>query len=139
MTHTRPLFAHPAFPIAMPTLLFDPVGSFVWPWALDSQQPSLAPHMSGRVLSWMRSFNPCCPASPHRYHAKTDSCGTAGGVLPGMGPGTAGATYVETPNAKLGDLGSKVLPPMMTGVKWTAGTAVEVAWTQKVGRESIEA
>lgn len=61
----------------------------------------------------------------------TDSCGTAGGVLPGSGPGTAGATYVETKNAKIGDLGSKVLPPLPTGVKWAAGSNVEVAWTQK--------
>lgn len=60
----------------------------------------------------------------------TDSCGTAGGVLPGQKPGTAGATYVDTPNAKLGDLGSK-LPSMETGTVWKRGSAVEVTWTQK--------
>lgn len=71
--------------------------------------------------------------APWRYPGAapvTDSCGTAGGVLPGQGPGTAGATYVDTKNAKIGDLGSK-LPPMPTGTVWYAGSDVEVAWTQK--------
>ena len=60
----------------------------------------------------------------------TDSCGTAGGVLPGQQPGAAGATYTPTPNAKVGDRGS-VLPPLPSGTVWAAGEAVEVAWTQK--------
>ena len=61
----------------------------------------------------------------------TDACGTAGGVLPGQRAGTAGADYVDTVNAKTGDLGSKVLPPRETGTVWKAGDAVEVAWVQK--------
>mmetsp|Transcript_20430 Transcript_20430/g.53178 ORF Transcript_20430/g.53178 Transcript_20430/m.53178 type:complete len:419 (-) Transcript_20430:197-1453(-) len=72
--------------------------------------------------------------APWRYPGKapvTDSCGTAGGVLPGQSAGTAGATYVKTVHATVGDLGSKVLRAMPTGVTWTAGTDVEVAWTQK--------
>jgi hypothetical protein len=71
--------------------------------------------------------------APWRYPGiapVTDSCGTAGGVLPGQPAGTAGATYTATKNAKVGDLGSK-LPPMPTGVVWAAGSTVEVAWTQK--------
>jgi hypothetical protein len=36
-----------------------------------------------------------------------------------------------TPHAKLGDLGS-TLPAIKTGVVWTAGQAVEVAWTVRV-------
>lgn len=60
----------------------------------------------------------------------TDSCGTAGGVLPGQGQGTAGADYVQTPNAKVGDLGSN-LPPLPTGTTWEAGSDVEVAWNLK--------
>jgi hypothetical protein len=49
----------------------------------------------------------------------TDSCGVAGGIVPGQQPGVAGADYTETPLAKLGDLGSR-LPPMPTGTVWTA-------------------
>lgn len=60
----------------------------------------------------------------------TDSCGTAGGVLPGMPQGSAGASYAPTPNAKIGDLGSK-LPPLPTGVEWSRGSDVEVAWNFK--------
>ena len=60
----------------------------------------------------------------------TDSCGVAGGVLPGQAKGVAGADYTETPLAKLGDLGSR-LPPMPTGTVWTAGGTAEVGWTQK--------
>ena len=33
----------------------------------------------------------------------TDSCGIAGGILPGQQKGIAGADYTETPLAKLGD------------------------------------
>ena len=79
------------------------------------------------------------PFSLARYHHPwrypgispvTDSCGTAGGVLPGMGQGGAGASYTNTQNAKVGDLGSK-LPPLPTDTTWNSGTDVEVAWTLK--------
>ena len=60
-----------------------------------------------------------------------DSCGSAGGRLPGQGQGSAGANYVTTPNAKLADPGSK-LPPLTTEKPtWYAGSDVEVAWTVK--------
>jgi len=71
--------------------------------------------------------------APWRYPGMapvTDACGTAGGVLPGQGQGTAGADYTETKNGKVGDLGSE-LPPLPTGTVWSAGSAVEVAWNQK--------
>lgn len=60
----------------------------------------------------------------------TDSCGTAGGVLPGMGNGSAGANYITTVNAKVGDRGSD-LPPMEVDAVWDAGSDVEVAWALK--------
>ena len=60
----------------------------------------------------------------------TDSCGTAGGVLPGQPQGAAGADYTNTINARNGDLGSK-LPPLPTGTVWTAGSDVEVAFNIK--------
>ena len=56
-----------------------------------------------------------------------DSCGRAGGHR--FPQGSFGGIYVNTTNAKLGDLGSKVLPKMPTGVTWKAGSVVEVAWT----------
>lgn len=61
--------------------------------------------------------------APWRYPGITpviDSCGAAGGRLPGQGPapgGGAGATYVNTTNAKLSDVGSR-LPPLMSGTVW---------------------
>ena len=66
----------------------------------------------------------------------TDSCGVAGGVLPGQAKGVAGADYTETPLAKLGDLGSR-LPPMPTGTVWTAGGTAEVGWTQKAYAKTV--
>jgi len=59
-----------------------------------------------------------------------DSCGTAGGRLPGQGQGSAGASYTPTKNAKVGDYGSK-LPPLLTGTVWEAGSDVEVSWALK--------
>lgn len=58
-----------------------------------------------------------------------DSCGSAGGRIPGQGDGGFGASYVNTANARLGDLGSRTLPVHDTGVQWTPGSEVEVAWT----------
>jgi len=59
-----------------------------------------------------------------------DSCGTAGGRHPGQGQGSAGASYITTKNAKVGDAGNK-LPPLETGTEWKVGTDVEVAWALK--------
>merc|ERR1711879_893766 len=73
--------------------------------------------------------------TPWRYPGMapmTDSCGTAGGMLPGQPQGGAGADYVDTKNAKHGDLGSKLKPlPTGTETAWTAGTDVELAWNLK--------
>jgi hypothetical protein len=60
----------------------------------------------------------------------TDACGTAGGILPGQGQGSAGASYTDTEKVKHGDLGSK-LPPLDSGTTWKAGAGVEVAWNLK--------
>ena len=56
----------------------------------------------------------------------SDPCGVAGGGIYGHEGGEA--KYVTTQFAKLGDLGSKVLPPLPTGIVWVAGTEVETAW-----------
>mmetsp|Transcript_110706 Transcript_110706/g.220087 ORF Transcript_110706/g.220087 Transcript_110706/m.220087 type:complete len:377 (-) Transcript_110706:63-1193(-) len=68
-----------------------------------------------------------------------DSCGMAGGSpwaqgAPGWAPGgaaSAGIRYKNTTHAKQGDLGSKVLPPALSGTIWTAGDLVEVSWTMR--------
>lgn len=57
-----------------------------------------------------------------------DTCGTAGGRIPGQGKGGYGAQYQNTTHAKDGDLGSR-LPHMPSGVTWRAGDEVEVSWT----------
>ena len=58
-----------------------------------------------------------------------DSCGTAGGRIPGQGNGGFGAQYVNTTHARDGDMGSVTLPRRPTGVEWEVGSSVEVAWT----------
>lgn len=63
------------------------------------------------------------------YAPVIDSCGTAGGRKPGQGVGGFGAGYVNTTHVKVGDLGSKTLPPRPTGVEWAVGKEYEVAWT----------
>ena len=56
-----------------------------------------------------------------------DACGMAGGTLrKHAGPGEA--IFADNQFAKMGDLGSQVLPPAPSGTVWTAGTSVEVAW-----------
>jgi hypothetical protein len=55
-----------------------------------------------------------------------DACGIAGGSNMKHVPDAA--DFTETKFAKLGDLGSKVLQPLKTGVVWSAGSVVEVAW-----------
>jgi len=57
-----------------------------------------------------------------------DSCGTAGGRIPGQGNGGYGAQFQNTTHSKLGDLGSN-LPYIPSSYSWTAGSVVEVSWT----------
>ena len=71
--------------------------------------------------------------APWRYPGSApviDSCGVAGGVLAGQGAAAAGGDYQNTSKAKRSDRGSE-LPPAPSGVVWSAGGVVEVAWTRK--------
>lgn len=63
------------------------------------------------------------------YAPVIDSCGSAGGRLPGQGNGGFGAEYRTTAHVNVGDLGSKTLLPRPTGVQWAAGMEYEVSWT----------
>ncbi len=56
-----------------------------------------------------------------------DSCGMAGGHRPP--DGRFGGIYVNTTHAKLGDMGSRVLPAAPSGTEWVAGGTYEVSWT----------
>ena len=72
----------------------------------------------------------CLPAASVRLQAPViDSCGSAGGRLPGQGNGGFGAGYVNTTHSKVGDLGSKTLPVHDTKTVWKTGVEYEVAWT----------
>jgi len=55
----------------------------------------------------------------------TDACGMAGG---NPYPMYNGAEYMPTKFAKQGDLGSFVLQPRETGIKWVAGGVANVSW-----------
>lgn len=55
-----------------------------------------------------------------------DACGMAGGSDE-VHLGDA-AVFKDTKFAKLSNLGSQVLQPLKTGVVWSAGSVVEVAW-----------
>lgn len=54
-----------------------------------------------------------------------DPCGMAGGQWT---PATAGAEYRTTKYAKMGDLGSKVLKKLPTGIVWERGGIAEVSF-----------
>lgn len=56
-----------------------------------------------------------------------DPCGMAGGTTDIHGK--FGAEYVNTSHAKVGDLGSVVLPAQPSGTVWTRGSVVEVSWS----------
>ena len=55
-----------------------------------------------------------------------DACGMAGGSPSWT---KTQLSFVNTSNAKQGDLGSEVLPRAPTGVVWTAGSEVEAKWS----------
>ena len=73
------------------------------------------------------------PADVYRYNPwrrpgsapSFDPCGMAGGQWT---PDIAGAEYRTTKFAKMGDLGSKVLKKLPTGVVWEAGGLAEVSF-----------
>jgi len=61
------------------------------------------------------------------YAPVVDACGQAGGRY-GMCPIGGDSVFTNTSMAKLGDLGSQVLPQTRNKARWAAGSSVEVAW-----------
>ena len=57
-----------------------------------------------------------------------DSCGQAGGTLWQWRGGAADAVFTNTSIARMGELGSHVLPYAPSGTKWIAGESAEVGW-----------
>ena len=62
-----------------------------------------------------------------------DACGMAGGTTPEH-KGPADAVFTNTSVAKMGELGSRVLPYAPSGVAWRAGATVEVRARRDVRR-----
>jgi len=56
-----------------------------------------------------------------------DPCGQAAGKYKDQDIGGVSA-FTDTAMAKMGDLGSQVLPPSASKAQWVAGSPVEVAW-----------
>ena len=78
----------------------------------------------GSKEDWTR-FNPWrAPGNAPVY----DACGKAGGQ-DAFEPRHGAAYYIATAHARVGDLGSRVLPRSPSGVDWAAGSTVRTAWT----------
>ena len=91
---------------------------------------------------WTRALNPFVGSALTLHHIPRyrhnpwrapgtapvfDPCGKAGGGYPGAaGPGAA--DFINTTNAKHGDLGSEVLKPGPSQATWKVGSEVEVVW-----------
>jgi hypothetical protein len=78
--------------------------------------------VAGSDADWTR-WNPWrAPGSAPVY----DACGRASG-----GPHTTGGhgEFTNTTYARIGDMGSKVLPKMPSGAVWKAGSTVEAMWS----------
>lgn len=62
-------------------------------------------------------------------HAPVDDpCGKAGGTMWKYQGGGADAVFTNTSMAKMGELGSQVLPYAPSGAVWYVGSTVEVSW-----------
>ena len=78
--------------------------------------------VAGSDDDWTK-FNPWrAPGSAPVF----DACGRAGGS---SHPTSGHGEFTNTTFAKFGDLGSKALPKMFSGVVWPAGSIQETMWT----------
>lgn len=104
---------------------YDVCGSGAQPTVCKPEHRTTNRHAPcGSKRDWTR-FNPWrSPGSAPVY----DACGKAGGQNSFLPYG--GATYyIPTAHAKVGDLGSQVLPRRPSGVVWQRGSTVQTSWT----------
>eukprot|EP01047_Picozoa_sp_COSAG01_P003932 COSAG01_NODE_123_length_25210_cov_348.799434_17_plen_180_part_00 len=118
---------------------FPPTGigrNKVGPGVTCKQSNGIKPTMCDPLLRTVNQKAPCGGLTDWYYYSPwrapgaapvMDVCGVAGGHRPPNG--AFGGSFVNTSHAKLGDAGSKVLPPMPSGTVWKAGSNVEVSWT----------
>ena len=88
------------------------------------------PHPAASPAAHRRARHGPCAVDrricPEARTLDSPACGVAGGHRPPNG--AFGGIYRNTSHAKLGDAGSKVLPPMPTGIKWTRGGVGTTKW-----------
>mmetsp|Transcript_90319 Transcript_90319/g.170273 ORF Transcript_90319/g.170273 Transcript_90319/m.170273 type:complete len:368 (+) Transcript_90319:12-1115(+) len=113
----------------------DPSASFPWDKDIcgNGMEPTICDPMHrtlntaakcGSEDDWTKHNPWRAPGSAPVY----DACGKAGGQNH-CTPYQGAAYYISTKHAKVGDLGSKVLPYMPSGTVWMAGEMVKTAWT----------
>ena len=93
------------------------------PWRCEARllcRLSAQPY-NNELTALMFASLPSAPGAAPVY----DTCGMAGGSPKWV---ATQLSYIDTPHAKQGDLGSKVLPYTPTGVVWRRGDVVEAKW-----------
>ena len=100
-------------------------GSDAPPLVCDPEHRTLNRHAPcGSASDWTRHNPWRAPGSAPVY----DACGKAGGQ-DAFAPYAGATYYITTANAKVGDLGSEVLPPRPTGTVWQRGATVKASFT----------
>ena len=100
-------------------------GSDAPPLVCDPEHRTLNRHAPcGSASDWTRHNPWRAPGSAPVY----DACGKAGGQ-DAFAPYAGATYYITTANAKVGDLGSEVLPPRPTGTVWRRGATVKASFT----------
>jgi hypothetical protein len=101
------------------------------PEDIYSQSPWRAPGRNLPRTTQCHRVEDCLTHAPRASCLGTapviDACGSAGGRLPGMGPGPALAVFKNTTYAFEGQAGS-TLPAMPPQATWKVGGVGEVAW-----------
>ena len=105
----------------------------------DGKRLCLNGTLEPTLPDWARTMNVGVNSGSHdlwRYHPwrapghapVNDPCGMAGGTIPANAGGTPDAVFTNTSLARMGELGSHVLPYAPSGTIWFSGSTVEVGW-----------